>query len=179
MTFEELKTKVNGWFQPKNEAERAKLKKYAIVFPAMFLTFIVAIWLIFGSGFSSDKTDTSNANMELPYGDNAEIEGNKLKAMEAKALEDEKHRQDSVVQTFTEMADTMPTNISEEPTAIESSAQAYQSVQASLAIVPSLQWLYSLATESSQSTSVQEFSVSHSDHQLPTGQRLCTLKWYS
>ena len=52
--------------------------------------------------------------------------------MDAKALEDEKHRQDSVVQTFTEMADTMPTNISEEPTAIESSAQAYQSVQASL-----------------------------------------------
>ena len=132
MTFEELKTKVNGWFQPKNEAERAKLKKYAIVFPAMYLTFIVALWLIFGSGFSSDKTDTSNANMELPDGDNAEIEGNKLKAMEAKALEDEKHLQDSVVQTFTEMADTMPTNISEEPTAIESSAQAYQSVQASL-----------------------------------------------
>ncbi len=111
---------------------RAKLKKYAIVFPAMFLTFIVALWLIFGSGFSSDMTDTSNANMEPPDGDNAEIEGNKLKAMEAKALEDEKHRQDSVVRTFTEMADTMPTNISEEPTAIESSAQAYQSVQASL-----------------------------------------------
>lgn len=132
MTFEELKAKVNGWFQPKNEAERAKLKKYAIVFPAMFLTFIVAMWLIFGSGFSSDKTDTSNANMELPDGDNAEIEGNKLKAMEAKALEDEKLRQDSVVQSYTEMADTMPTNIANEPTAIESSAQAYQSVQASL-----------------------------------------------
>lgn len=78
MTFEELKTKVNGWFQPKNEAERAKLKKYAIVFPAMFLTFIVSLWLIFGSGFSSDKTDTSNANMELPDGDNAEIEGKKI-----------------------------------------------------------------------------------------------------
>lgn len=132
MTFEELKAKVNGWFQPKNEVERAKLKKYAIVFPAMFLTFIVAMWLIFGSGFSSDKTDTSNANMELPDGDNAEIEGNKLKAMEAKALEDEKNRQDSIVQSFTEMADTMPTNIANEPTAIESSAQAYQSVQASL-----------------------------------------------
>lgn len=132
MTFEELKAKVNGWFQPKNEGERAKLKKYAIVFPAMFLTFIVAMWLIFGSGFSSDTTDTSNANMELPDGDNAEIEGNKLKAMEAKALEDEKHRQDSVVQSYTEMADTMPTNIANEPTAIESSAQAYQSVQASL-----------------------------------------------
>ena len=68
MTFDELKAKVNGWFQPKNEAERAKLKKYAIVFPAMFLTFIVALWLIFGSGFSSDKTDTSKANMELPDG---------------------------------------------------------------------------------------------------------------
>lgn len=132
MTIEELKSKVNGWFQPKNEAERAKLKKYAIVFPAMFLTFIVVMWLIFGNGFSSGKTDTSNANMELPDGDNTEIEGNKLKAMQTKALEEQKNRNDSVVQTFTEMADTMPINMSNEPTAIESSAQAYQEVQASL-----------------------------------------------
>lgn len=132
MTFEELKSKVNGWFQPKNEAERAKLKKYAIVFPAMFLTFIVAMWLIFGSGFSSDKTDTSKANMELPEGDNAEIEGNKLKAMELKALEDEKNRRDSVVLATVEAPDTLPLTTATEPSAIESSAQAYQDVQASL-----------------------------------------------
>ena len=57
------------------------------------------------------------------------LKGTNSKQWRLKALEDEKHRQDSVVQTFTEMADTMPTNISEEPTAIESSAQAYQSVK--------------------------------------------------
>ena len=132
MTFEELKAKVNSWFQPKNEADKAKLKKYAIVFPAMFLTFIVAMWLIFGSGFSTEKTDTSKANMELPEGDNAEIEGNKLKAMELKALEDEKNRRDSVVLSTIEASDTLPLVTSTEPSAIESSAQAYQSVQASL-----------------------------------------------
>ena len=132
MTFEELKAKVNGWFQPKNEADKAKLKKYAIVFPAMFLTFIVAMWLIFGSGFTSEKTDTSKANMELPEGDNAEIEGNKLKAMELKALEDEKNRRDSVVLSTIEASDTLPLATTTEPSAIESSAQAYQSVQASL-----------------------------------------------
>lgn len=132
MTFEELKAKINGWFQPKNEADRAKLKKYAVVFPAMFLTFIVALWLIFGSGFSTEKTDTGNANMELPEGDNAEIEGNKLKAMEAKALEDEKTRRDSVVLATIEAADTMPLTPSTELSAIESSAQAYKDVQASL-----------------------------------------------
>ncbi len=132
MTFEELKAKINGWFQPKNEADRAKLKKYAVVFPAMFLTIIVALWLIFGSGFSNEKTDTGNANMELPEGDNAEIEGNKLKAMEAKALEDEKNRRDSVVLATIEAADTMPLTPSTEPSAIESSAQAYKDVQASL-----------------------------------------------
>lgn len=132
MTFEELKAKINGWFQPKNETDRAKLKKYAVVFPAMFLTFIVALWLIFGSGFSTEKTDTGNANMELPEGDNAEIEGNKLKAMEAKALEDEKNRRDSVVLATIEAADTMPLTPSTEPSAIESSAQAYKDVQASL-----------------------------------------------
>lgn len=133
MTIDELKEKVNGWFRPKNEAERAKLKKYAIVFPAMFLSFIVALWLIFGDGFTSTKTDTSNANMELPEGDNNELQGNKLKAMEEKAMLDAKNKQDSIVQTYTEMADTMPVNVEFSQTSpIESSAQAYQEVQASL-----------------------------------------------
>lgn len=133
MTIDELKEKVNGWFRPKNEADRAKLKKYAIVFPAMFLSFIVALWLIFGDGFTSTKTDTSNANMELPEGDNSELQGNKLKAMEEKAMLDAKNEQDSIVQTYTEMADTMPVGSpSSLNSPIESSAQAYQEVQASL-----------------------------------------------
>ncbi|MCM1142889.1 MAG: conjugative transposon protein TraM, partial [Muribaculum sp.] len=74
----------------------------------------------------------SKANMELPKGDNAEIEGNKLKAMELKALEDEKNRRDSVVLATIEAADTLPLTQTTEPSAIESSAQAYQDVQASL-----------------------------------------------
>ena len=133
MTFEELKAKVNGWIQPKTEKDRQNLKKYAIVFPAMFLSFLVALWLIFGGSFSKEETDTSKANMELPDGDNQEIEGNKLKAIEEQAILDEKARRDSVAVSYAETVDTISTPAtSAEPDPIETSAQAYQEAQASL-----------------------------------------------
>lgn len=133
MTFEELKAKVNGWLQPKTEKDRQNLKKYAIVFPAMFLSFLVALWLIFGGSFSKEETDTSKANMELPDGDNQEIEGNKLKAIEEQAILDEKARRDSVAVSYAETVDTIASpSPSTEPNPIETSAQAYHEAQASL-----------------------------------------------
>lgn len=133
MTFEELKAKVNGWIQPKTEKDRQNLKKYAIVFPAMFLSFLVALWLIFGGSFSKEETDTSKANMELPDGDSQEIEGNKLKAIEKQAILDEKARRDSVAGSYAETVDTIASpSPSTEPDPIETSAQAYQEAQASL-----------------------------------------------
>ena len=133
MTFEELKAKVNGWIQPKTEKDRQNLKKYAIVFPAMFLSFLVALWLIFGDSFSKEETDTSKANMELPDGDSQEIEGNKLKAIEEQAILDEKARRDSVAVSYAETVDTIASpSPSTEPDPIETSAQAYQEAQASL-----------------------------------------------
>ncbi|WP_290389670.1 conjugative transposon protein TraM [uncultured Duncaniella sp.] len=133
MTFEKLKAKVNGWIQPKTEKDRQNLKKYAIVFPAMFLSFLVALWLIFGGSFSKEETDTSKANMELPDGDSQEIEGNKLKAIEEQAILDEKARRDSVAVSYAETVDTIATpSPSTVPNPIETSAQAYQEAQASL-----------------------------------------------
>ncbi len=133
MTFEKLKAKVNGWIQPKTEKDRQNLKKYAIVFPAMFLSFLVALWLIFGGSFSKEETDTSKANMELPDGDSQEIEGNKLKAIEEQAILDEKARRDSVAVSYAETVDTIATpSPSTVPDPIETSAQAYQEAQASL-----------------------------------------------
>ena len=133
MTFEKLKAKVNGWIQPKTEKDRQNLKKYAIVFPAMFLSFLVALWLIFGGSFSKEETDTSKANMELPDGDSQEIEGNKLKAIEEQAILDEKARRDSVAVSCAETVDTIATpSPSTVPDPIETSAQAYQEAQASL-----------------------------------------------
>ncbi len=133
MTFEKLKAKVNGWIQPKTEKDRQNLKKYAIVFPAMFLSFLVALWLIFGGSFSKEETDTSKANMELPDGDSQEIEGNKLKAIEEQAILDEKARRDSVAVSYAETVDTIASpSPSTEPDPIETSAQAYQEAQASL-----------------------------------------------
>ncbi len=133
MTFEKLKAKVNGWIQPKTEKDRQNLKKYAIVFPAMFLSFLVALWLIFGGSFSKEETDTSKANMELPDGDSQEIEGNKLKVIEEQAILDEKARRDSVAVSYAETVDTIATpSPSTVPDPIETSAQAYQEAQASL-----------------------------------------------
>ena len=134
MTIDELKAKVNGWFNKRSATDRAKMRKYVIVFPAMIVSFLVCMWLIFGNGFSKDDTDTSKANMELPEGDNPEMTGNKLKAMENQAAIDEKAKRDSLVQTLPPVtADSMVmTPVSDKPSPIESSAQAYQDVQASL-----------------------------------------------
>lgn len=134
MTIDELKAKLNGWFNNRSATDRAKMRKYVIVFPAMIVSFLVCMWLIFGSGFSKDDADTSKANMELPEGDNPEMSDSKLKAMENQAAIDEKAKRDSIVQTLPPVtADSMVmAPVSDEPSPIESSAQAYQEVQASL-----------------------------------------------
>ena len=71
--------------------------------------------------------------MELPDGDNQEIEGNKLKAIEEQTILDEKARRDSVAVSYAETVDTIASpSQSTEPDPIETSAQAYQEAQASL-----------------------------------------------
>ena len=134
MTIDQFKAKVNGWFNNRSATDRAKMRKYVIVFPAMIVSFLVCMWLIFGNGFSKEEADTSKANMELPEGDKTEMSDSKLKAMENQAAIDEKAKRDSIVQTLPPVtADSMVmTSVSDEPSPIESSAQAYQDVQASL-----------------------------------------------
>lgn len=133
MTIDELKEKINDLLKVKSPEDREKIKKYVIVFPVMFLCFLVAMWLIFGGGFSEEKTDTGNANMELPEGDSNEIEGNKLKAMEARALQDEKEKRDSLANAAAIQADSIRQSATtSEPDPIENSAQAYQAAQATL-----------------------------------------------
>ena len=38
MTIQEWKTKINSYFQPKTTAERQKMMKYLVVFPAAILS---------------------------------------------------------------------------------------------------------------------------------------------
>lgn len=125
--IDDLKAKL----KPKNAAEKEKMKKYLVVFPLMFLSCIACLWLIF-SPSSDDSASQGGANTELPDGSNEEIHNRKIEAYEAEALEAE-HAQRAVDAAALESAvDTVSTQQDSVPTAIESSAQAYQSVQASL-----------------------------------------------
>lgn len=136
MNFQQLKTKINDWYESKPAAERQKMKKYLIVIPGAVLIFIGSMWLIFGSYMTDENTINGKANMELPEGDSNELQGNKLKAIAERAIQEEKERQDSVlrasilpddgIMTDTVIADDNQTS------PIEQSAHTYQEVQASL-----------------------------------------------
>lgn len=117
--------------KPKNTAEREKMKKYLVVFPLMFISCIASIWLIFAPGEDDGKTN-GGANTELPDGSTEGIEGNKIAAYEAQAhLEETEQRNAQAVQleAVTDSITAPQDTVSNE---VQSSAEAYQQVQASL-----------------------------------------------
>lgn len=90
MNFQELKTKINDWFESKSAAERQKMKKYLLVIPGAAIIFLGSMWLIFGSYMSDDGAEKGKANMELPEGDSDKLQGNKLKALAEAEMQKEK-----------------------------------------------------------------------------------------
>ena len=117
--------------KPKNTAEREKMKKYLVVFPLMFISCIASIWLIFAPGEDDGKTN-GGANTELPDGSTEGIEGNKIAAYEAQEhLEETEQRNAQAVQleAVTDSIAVPQDTVSNE---VQSSAEAYQQVQASL-----------------------------------------------
>ena len=135
MDFQKLKKKINDWYQSKPAAERQKMKKYLLVLPGTVLIFLGAMWLIFGSYMTDEKTTSGKANMELPEGDSNELQGNKLKALAERASQEEKERQDSVLRASIQPSDSIAadTGVADSGASpIEQSAQTYQEVQASL-----------------------------------------------
>ena len=125
--FDDLKARL----KPKNTAEREKMKKYLVVFPLMFISCIASIWLIFVPGEDDGKTN-GGANTELPDGSTEGIEGNKIAAYEAQAhLEETEQRNAQAVQleAVTDSITAPQDTVSNE---VQSSAEAYQQVQASL-----------------------------------------------
>ena len=117
--------------KPKNTAEREKMKKYLVVFPLMFISCIASIWLIFAPSEDDGKTN-GGANTELPDGSTEGIEGNKIAAYEAQAhLEETEQRNAQAVQleAVTDSIAVPQDTVSNE---VQSSAEAYQQVQASL-----------------------------------------------
>lgn len=134
MSFQELKTKFNDWFDSKSAAERQKMKKYLLVIPGAAIIFLGSMWLIFGSYITDEGQQKGKANMELPEGDSDKLQGNKLKALAEAEMQKEKARQDSILSAATSRQDSVPadTMAASEPSPIEQSAIQYQEVQASL-----------------------------------------------
>lgn len=130
MTMQEWKAKINGFFQPKSQAERQKMMKYLVVFPAAVVCGIVILWLLYTS-LNKNVSNVGNAfNTEIPEGEN---DGIKTKAEEYAAADaaKEKEAQERVVVALDTLT-ALTTDTVEHQSAVENSAQAYQEVQASL-----------------------------------------------
>jgi len=124
------KAKINGFFQPKSQAERQKMMKYVIVMPAAILCGIVILWLLYSS-LNSDEAKTGNAfNTEIPDGEN---DGIKSKAEEYAAAEvaKEKEQRQVAIANLDTLSSQSPDTVVQS-SAIETSAQTYHEVQASL-----------------------------------------------
>lgn len=132
MTMQEWKARINGFFQPKSQAERQKMMKYLIVMPAAILCGAVILWLLYSSLNKSDGHVGDAFNTEIPEGEN---EGMKDKMSEYEAAEaaKEKETRQQTVSVLDTLTATMPQDSAlRQPSAVETSAQAYQEVQASL-----------------------------------------------
>ncbi|WP_300634130.1 conjugative transposon protein TraM [uncultured Duncaniella sp.] len=130
MTMQEWKARINGFFQPKSQAERQKMMKYLIVMPAAVLCGIVVVWILYSSLDNSDEKVGDAFNTEIPEGEN---DGMKSKAEEYAAADAARERENQ--QQAIAVLDTLAsqsTDTVEQTSAIELSAQTYQDVQASL-----------------------------------------------
>ncbi|WP_300886326.1 conjugative transposon protein TraM [uncultured Duncaniella sp.] len=130
MTMQEWKAKINGFFQPKSQAERQKMMKYVIVMPAAILCGIVILWLLYSSLEKKDDTTGNAFNTEIPDGEN---DGIKSKAEEYAAAEvaKEKEQRQVAIANLDTLSSQSPDTVVQS-SAIETSAQTYQEVQASL-----------------------------------------------
>ncbi len=131
MTIQEWKTKINSYFQPKTPAERQKMMKYLVVFPAAILSGIVILWLLYSSLNKDDEKTGDAFNTEIPAGE-SEVIGTKVQEYEAADAAREKQRKQAVINTLNSTTPSTDSVTVAEPSAIEQSAEQYQQVQASL-----------------------------------------------
>ncbi len=130
MTMQEWKAKINSFFQPKSQAERQKMMKYVIVMPAAILCGIVILWLLYSS-LNGDEPKTGNAfNTEIPDGENDGIKSKAEEYAAAEVAKEKEQRQVAIANLDTLFSQSPDTVV--QSSAIETSAQTYQEVQASL-----------------------------------------------
>lgn len=132
MTMQEWKAKINGFFQPKSQAERQKMMKYLVVMPAAILCGAVILWLLYSSLNKSDERVGDAFNTEIPEGENDGMKDKMSEYEAAEAAKEKETRQQTVSVLDTLTAATPQDSHMRQPSAVETSAQAYQEVQASL-----------------------------------------------
>ncbi len=132
MTMQEWKAKINGFFQPKSQAERQKMMKYLVVMPAAILCGAVILWLLYSSLNKNDERVGDAFNTEIPEGENDGMKDKMSEYEAAEAAKEKETRQQTVSVLDTLTAATPQDSGVRQPSAVETSAQAYQEVQASL-----------------------------------------------
>lgn len=131
MTMQEWKAKINGFFQPKSQAERQKMMKYLVVMPAAILCGAVILWLLYSSLNKSDNRVGDAFNTEIPEGENDGMK-DKMSEYEAAEAAKEHEAQQSVIASLDTISTVTREDTVNTPSAVETSAQVYQEVQASL-----------------------------------------------
>ena len=131
MTMQEWKARINGFFQPKSQAERQKMMKYLVVMPAAVLCGVVVVWILCSSLDKSDDKVGEAFNTEIPEGENGGIKSKAEEYAAADAARERENQQQAIAVLDTLTA-TQSTDTVEQTSAIEQSAQTYQEVQASL-----------------------------------------------
>ena len=131
MTVKEWKARINGFFQPKSQVERQKFMKYLVVFPAAVLCGAVILWLLYTSLNKNDGKVGNAFNIEIPEGENDGIGSKAEEYAAADAAKEKEAQQQAAVVLDTLTAETSTDTVTHQ-SAVETSAQAYQEVQASL-----------------------------------------------
>ena len=131
MTMQEWKARINGFFQPKSQAERQKMMKYLVVMPAAILCGAVILWLLYSSLNKSDERVGDAFNTEIPEGENDGMK-DKMSEYEAAEAAKEHEAQQSAIASLDTISTATKEDTVNAPSAVETSAQVYQEVQASL-----------------------------------------------
>ena len=131
MTMQEWKARINGFFQPKSQAERQKMMKYLVVMPAAILCGAVILWLLYSSLDKSDERVGDAFNTEIPEGENDGMK-DKMSEYEAAEAAKEHEAQQSAIASLDTISTVTKEDTVNAPSAVETSAQAYLEVQASL-----------------------------------------------
>lgn len=107
------------------------MMKYLIVMPAAILCGAVILWLLYSSLNKSDERVGDAFNTEIPEGENEGMK-DKMSEYEAAAAAKEKETQQSAIASLDTISTVTREDTVNTPSAVETSAQVYQEVQASL-----------------------------------------------